>query len=458
MRRSISLLLVLALAVLLLAGCASSSPMPLIPWPDETHDDVPATEATDAPTDPGTPVLPTESDDPAATQDSTDVPGGDVQSGELTFTKDPNALSDRSDVRYMLVYNPDFAQDNEIRYNDTWIVPTRSTGNISTQIDVDIDRAGELEEKTFEFGWVSQGEIGEVDLGKMHFESDRAGGLPPVYQVGDTHRFYTDNARFTDRTLDTYTCVYAGEHCYVWLDQNTTAPEDLLVRLGQGFDKDIYDMDVRLFGEGRFLEDGGKVNFLFYDIERNYMGYFCGVDNFYEDEWDPADAALCKPNCGHAIIYVNAKCARDPAYESSLYSTFAHEFQHQICHTSGITSYLSGHGAYADSWFNEAMSGFVEEYMYPGIQEYDGRYQALHSSETLRTGQSMYNFDISQGIGAYGSVFLFAEYLANLAGDDVFHNFHDYWRYSGSPTLNTAEAIYNAVGEDVRAKISAKYA
>ena len=61
-------------------------------------------------------------------------------------------------------------------------------------------------------------------------------------------------------------------------------------------------------------------------------------------------------------------------------------------------------------------------------------------------------------IGAYGSVFLFAEYLANLAGDDVFHNFHDYWRYSGSPTLNTAEAIYNAVGEDVRAKISAKYA
>lgn len=70
----------------------------------------------------------------------------------------------------------------------------------------------------------------------------------------------------------------------------------------------------------------------------------------------------------------------------------------------------------------------------------------------------MYNFETSVtysnfDIGVYGSVYLFSEYLANLADGDVFLNIHNYWRESGSRKLDEAEAIVNSVPEKTYKKI-----
>jgi len=114
------------------------------------------------------------------------------------------------------------------------------------------------------------------------------------------------------------------------------------------------------------------------------------------------------------------------------------------------------------TWLNEAMSGYVEEQLYPGAKDIAGHYDAFVESARIRHGQSMYNFDTTLtksefDIGVYGSVYLFSEYLANLSGKDVFSNIHSYWRNSYSTTLNEAEAIVESVPEEVFNKIDSTF-
>ena len=453
MKKLIAIFLCLLLTAALFAGCSGSDETP-----DTTKAQAP--ETTAAQTEPVQTAAPV---DPAASgsydPEQTLNPGepSEEVAGKLAFTDDTNALAN-GDVAYVVIYNP-FLNDDSRRNGDNWYFDTVNTGDISTQIDVDMNRADDLPLELTN-GWLSQSDLPAADTSRMIFEQDRAGGLPGIYSVGESHDFFTYNDSFTDRNLESYTCCYAGEHCYVWVNDKTAVPDNLIQRYGQTFDEEIFATDNMLFGSDRFTEQGGKVNILFYDITRNYYGYFTGLDNFFSFEFaSEEEARQYKSNTDEAIIFINANIARHEEEAESIISTLAHEYQHQICDSSRIASfYNSGHLAEVDTWFNEAMSGFVEEYMYPGIQEKDGRYQALHTSDTLREGQSLYNFSTEQGIGAYGSVFLFAEYLANLDGGvQVFHNFHDYWRYSGSETLCTAEAICYAVSQETRDYINEKY-
>lgn len=452
MKKLTAILLCLLLTAALFAGCSGAEDTPDTTKAEAAQTTAAQTTAaqTDAPVDPAA----SGNYDPEQTLNPGE-PSEEV-AGKLAFTDDISALAEGT-VSYVMIYNP-FLNDDSRRNGSSWLFDTINTGDISTQIEVDMNRADELPEE-LPYGWISQGQLPTPDTTGMVFEQDRAGGLPGIYSVGESHDFFTYNDSFTDRTLDSYTCGYAGAHCYVWVNDKSSLSGDLVELFGRKFDEETFQTDNALFGSDRFTEAGGKVNILFYDIAQNLYGYFTGMDNYYSYEFESEEKAReMKCNTDEAIIFINANIARIPGEEASIISTLAHEYQHQICDSSRIASFYSGHCADIDNWFNEAMSGFVEEYMYPGIQEKNGRYQALHSSDTLREGQSLYNFSTEQGIGAYGSVFLFAEYLANLDGGvDVFHNFHDYWRYSGSETLNTAEAIYWSVSEQTRNYINEKY-
>ena len=72
----------------------------------------------------------------------------------------------------------------------------------------------------------------------------------------------------------------------------------------------------------------------------------------------------------------------------------------------------------------------------------------------------MFNFATTEDgdIGVYGSVFLFSTYLEKLAGEGVFRNFHNYWRFSRSSTLDDAEALYNSIPEAEADRIKNEYA
>lgn len=473
MKRKIALLLTGLLILGLLAGCSASQAMPALqPWPEETHDSMEPTETADpVPTETDQTPGPTERD-PGSTSETEDPlsetgdpvsettdpgSGEDIVAGDLTFTEDLAALEDRDDVRYLLVYNPDTTTDLLCRDGDVWNLPKRSTGDISTQIDVDMNRADPLPVEV-NLQSASQAELSSFSLAAQAATGSYSGSRAPEYRVGDTHEFYTFDDSMTTRALATYTCLYAGTHCNIWLHQNASLSNELAQEYGKRFDEEIYDTDTRLFGQGRFMDNGGKLNLLFYDIAR-FGGYFIGLDGYSaEDGLSQEQITGMGMNLDHAIVFVNAKSASDPANKDYTISTMAHEFQHQICYSAYLEGYFKYHYENGvDAWYNEALSGFVEEYLYPGIQEKDGRYYALHTSETLRTGQSLYNFDISQGIGAYGSVYLFGSYLANLAGEGVFLRVYDYWRNSGSASTSTADALYHGVGEDVRSYIDRKY-
>lgn len=365
--------------------------------------------------------------------------------GGGTTVKD---FSNTEGVSYVMIYNPNIYDELE-EVNDNL-----NTGDFGAYVEAVINKADGLEEK--EQPAVMSQSISEVmndvPLDKFDIGGSRGGSFIAPYSVGDTHQFYCGTEA---RELKTFVCRYAGENCNIWTYDNSmssTAVEDY----GKEFDENIYDKMSTMFGEPRFADNGGKVNLLFYPMDGNTGGFFHALDLWASDEVSPLEVSQYCINTDHAIVNINSLLTD---YKDFMYSTMAHEFQHLICFTNFF--YTAG-GINMRTWLNEAMSGYVEEQLYPGAKDIAGHYEAFVESSRIRHGQSMYNFDTTLtksefDIGVYGSVYLFSEYLANLSGGDVFSNIHSYWRNSYSSTLNEAEAIVKSVPEDVFNKINSTF-
>ncbi len=350
-------------------------------------------------------------------------------------------LTDEEEISYVMIYNPDIYDEN-VRYN-----PTLFTGEFDEYVEAVIQRADGLEEPLPEQIPMSAAQVNAgIDLSGITIEEgSRGGAFITPYRTGDTHEFYCGSDR---RVKKEFTCMYAGENCNIWTcDNSITAMEAR--EFAREFDNRIYDTATDLFGESRFARNGGKVNILFYDMpQRSLCGFFINADLFASDEVSANDIAQYGINTDHDIININSYQKRNP---KSVYSTMAHEFQHLICFTG---YFETANYVWVRTWLNEAMSGYIEEVVYPGSKDISGHYEAFTSSDRIRHGQSIYNFDTSVSqwdfdIGVYGSVYLFSEYLANKADDDVFSDIHDYWRNSYSDTLDEAEAIVNSVSSSV---------
>lgn len=437
MKKLIALLLVLTLLTLNLAACGKKDNAA------STTEKPSAESESPAETDP----VPHET----IPQDPNHASAGENGSTVETRAVDTSPFTETDGkVSYVLIYNPHIYDESKY-WNETL-----NTGSLGDQIDISMHRADELEPLEPEFLPFTQPNAAELFGGREDDLNEfRAGGLQPDYQVGDTHDFYvTLGGTDAVRTLNTFDCLYSGEHCCVWSlgDSITTAAAE---GIGTEFDEVIYETDVRLFGEPRYADEGGKVHLLYYPLGQGLLGYFSLIDLFATGEWDDATVSYYSMNLDHAIVHLNSLFAQDSRYEEMVYSTTAHEFQHLI-NASDIFTRMELY--YSSTWLNEAMSGYVEEYLFPGVKNDEGHYDAFCHSERIRHGQSMFNFETdSWDIGVYGSVFLFSEYLADIAGEEVFHGIHDYWRYSFSPTLDDAESIYYSVPEEMQEAISEAY-
>ena len=345
------------------------------------------------------------------------------------------------DLSYVMIYNP-FVYDE---YNAAQ-KGTLRTGYLGTQIDVDAYRGSGLEEE-LDIGSVSQGEIMEgLDLGIFE-EGGRGNGLGKDYKVGDTKRFYcttAGNSNCNIRSQRNMTCMYAGKYCYVWNDGSMTKAQ--LQMYGKEFDEKVYQTMITTFGMPRFVGASGKVNLLFYPIAGNTGGYFHPYDLYGSDEVTSRDITQYGMNTDHAIVHFNSNYAGNSRYELWMKGTMAHEFQHLLCYTAYFTNYVC-----CRTWLNEAMSGYIEQQIFPGGKAQGGQLASINTSDRIRKGQSLYNFtNNSSDIGVYGSVYYFSEYLAAYGGKDVFSKIHSYWRTSYSKTLCEAEAIYMSVPTDYR--------
>lgn len=341
-----------------------------------------------------------------------------------------------------MVYNPDVVDGWGFEGDFSY----KNSGMFGTQIDIDIERDEQLEEDSNELHplYFSPDDLPGFDI--TDIEIDRGDGLVNDYELGAKKAFYTGDPFNDIRPLKEMECVYAGEYCYVWIDADT---EPALVEgIGEVFDEKIYPTELELFGRPRFVTDeGGKVNILFGYMEPDNDGGYIGGYFSPSDTYSTAERGSYNLpyNTDHAIVHINTFKLLIGDFDGTL-STLAHELQHLIMFSENIKT-LAG------TWINEAMSGYIQEYIFPG-EILNSRPDQYNNSDTIRKGGSLYKFDNNDpDIGRYGSVFYFSQYLENVAGENVFKSFHDYWRNSYSETLCDTEAIANSIPENVRNQV-----
>jgi len=352
-------------------------------------------------------------------------------------------------VDYVMIFNPLMYNQHDAETEYLY------SGDITAQILIPTNRADEVvvdlpiyteaqdyPEELFQ----------NTDTGEMI----RASELIEEFETGETSDFYYDVTQQNDeRTLGTFTCKYVGKYCYIWcLDSNYDAEE--CQKLGETFDKDVYEKDVEIFGEPRFTEDGGKINFLLYSMETEGLAYYYLFDSFSSVECDETTAESKKYNVGRDIIHINTSIINSVSEEQKL-STLSHEFQHLILGADTFENlFPSGEFRPMAAWLNEAMSAYAEELICPGLKAETGYPRVFFLSSNFRKGQSLYDFnkegDTVQA-AEYGTVYLFEEFLRREAGDETISNIHSYWRNSTEPKTE-AGAICNAVSADYYSKIN----
>jgi len=351
-------------------------------------------------------------------------------------------LSD-PDLRYVMIYNPKVYDERS--YSNS----TLTVGSFGSQVDAGGGRGDGVQTEP-EFTSISQLEWTKYLADNIQLEENRGDVMGVDYDEGDTQLFYySSNGELGNRNQAEFTCQYAGEYCYIWTMD--TISQSVIEDLGEEFDENIYEEVSSLFGTPRFVGETGKINILLYDMTGGLMGYFALPDLFVKAEHKAAGLEGMTCNTGHAIINVNAQyLGRNSG--AGLYSTMAHELQHLI----NFSAYFdTTQGVWMNTWCNEAMSGYIEEKLYPGAIEEEGRFYSYNSSDLIRNGQSLYNFETSYfDIGVYGSVYYFSRYMEKLAGKNVFSDMMDYWRTSYSDTLSTAEALSQSVSKEVYREIS----
>lgn len=359
---------------------------------------------------------------------------------DLPTVSSGNVISDNN-LRYVIIYNP------QPYSKETFFTKTTdlSTGSLASQIDVNVNRADGLDSLP-EFLPYDQEMLAPELLENFNFEGNKGTALKKNYKVGDTKEFFAYVSSPDSRTKATFTCIYSGTSCNIWAYGAYDAK--IIKEHGEEFDKNIYAKCVSQFGAPRFDD---KINFLYYSIDKNLIGCFCNSDLFATGEFTEEQGKTLGINFDHNILHINSKYAYQQNLDKVIKGTLAHEFQHLLCFTGYFTARNQ-----CNTWFNEAMSGYIEEQLYPGTKKMIGHVSSYLNSNVVRYGQSLYNFETDSltDLGPYGSVYYFAEYLAKSAGNDVFSNFHNYWRNYYQRGLGEQDALYAVIPSSLKTSVN----
>ena len=356
------------------------------------------------------------------------------------------------DISYLMIYNPYIY--NEMDENGYPDAKSLYTGDFSSQIMTGMNRADDFGMELEMPVMVTQKELEEgIDFTGINRDGIRAGAMDPSYNLYDTHEFYHYNETLEYSVLEEFTCVYVGEHCYIWSLNGSISEEDARM-MGEDFDNDIYAKNLESFGIPRFTDNGGKVNLLYYPMQLGIGGCFTTKDIFSSAEVPEEYVTTYGFNTDHAIIHLN--CDYIEMELSFAKSTMSHELQHLICATESL--YYS-ETPFIKTWLNEAMSAYAEEIIYPGIKEQNGYSSLFYLSDLFRKGQSLYNFDTTDDeyIGAYGVVYLFTEYLVESEKEDVYFDVHSFWKNAYRNDVTEAQALRDIASEEFYDEINNKY-
>lgn len=376
-------------------------------------------------------VEPSSTDEVLAEILPSSLPSGvEWKDGSLTSRPVANASANDTAVSYVLIYNPYVYNEN------SQTNPTLYTGNFSSQIEVSMDRADGLE-TPLDYTPISVADVNrDFPLDKADTSGIRAEVMLTPYTAGAQHQFYTSTGS-SQSILKSFTCLYTGTHCNVWVSSDASLSYEDAKFYATEFDTNIYQNCVNLFGTPRFSNNGGKVNLLFTPMQQGLLGFARVADIFAAGEYSDADVSTYGMNLNHAIIHLSSNYASN---RDDIKRTLAHELQHQIVFSG---AFENPNMLYPNTWINEAMSAYIEDYLYPGSKL--GYIDVYNTSSCVRHGQSLYNFTthqdyFSNDIGPYGSVYLYESYIERWAFFDAFTRFHKYYRTYNN-NLNDATGL-----------------
>ncbi len=218
------------------------------------------------------------------------------------------------------------------------------------------------------------------------------------YNVGDTQEFWVTNVDTNDNFRVTTTLRYLGDHVYIWIENGVTYDPADLTELGDTFDDEIYPTNREFFGsEWSPGVDGDPRIYIVYagGLGQSLAGYFSSADELHPEAHQYSNA--------HEMFLINS----DNVYlwESYIYGTLAHEFQHMIHWYTDKNE---------ETWLNEGFSMLAE--LINGFDPGGFEYAYISNTDLQLTD---WGTEVGNNGPHYGAAMLFTTYFLDRFGEEA---------------------------------------
>ncbi len=218
------------------------------------------------------------------------------------------------------------------------------------------------------------------------------------YAIGAVKDFWVTNVDTNENFKITATLRYLGDNLYIWIQNGVDYNEGDLKDLGDTFDKEIYPIDREFFGSEwkPGIDDDPHIYMVYAgDLGFSLAGYFSSADELSPEAHEYSNA--------HEMFLINSDNVQ--LWESYIYGTLAHEFQHMIHWYTDKNE---------ETWLNEGFSMLAELINNFDPGGFDYSYIANPDLQLTDWGGS-----VGSNGPHYGAAFLFTTYLLDRFGEDV---------------------------------------
>lgn len=218
------------------------------------------------------------------------------------------------------------------------------------------------------------------------------------YSVGDTQEFWVTNVDTNDNFRVNTTLRYLGDHVYIWIENGVTYDPADLTELGDTFDDEIYPTNREFFGsEWSPGVDGDPRIYIVYagGLGQSLAGYYSSADELHPEAHQYSNA--------HEMFLINS----DNVYlwESYIYGTLAHEFQHMIHWYTDKNE---------ETWLNEGFSMLAE--LINGFDPGGFEYAYISNTDLQLTD---WGTEVGNNGPHYGAAMLFTTYFLDRFGEEA---------------------------------------
>jgi immune inhibitor A len=178
----------------------------------------------------------------------------------------------------------------------------------------------------------------------LHIQAPRTvNDSPPHYDVGQRATFWLEDPAGSRAAMVNAVLRYAGEHCWIYLQERAQTADAAIARAGEDFDTLVYPTVTADVGTPAFpgIDGDTRTTILLADLH-GAGGYF--------NEIDDRPASIERISNQRKMIYLDLGSSTPGTVAFAGY--MAHEFQH-LAHF--------GRNPAAQAWINEGMSELVRE-------------------------------------------------------------------------------------------------